>query len=150
MRSPSGRTDGLVAWKRSIRTRDDLFGGVALELRHAPLLGQHPRLPGRHAAERSQAHEEHRRRARPPAGCAPRTCGRGRASVSGWASTASTLEEPADLFAELARGNVPALGLLPERHQDDVVEVSANARARRRRSRTAPDSDFAPFVPALL
>ena len=103
---------------------DDLFGGVALQLGHATLLGQDSRLPGGDGAERRQAGEEYGCRQHgqpvPPHELADAVAQRVRLREHG-----SALQEPADLLAELARRHVSSIGLRSQRGQDDAVQVAA-------------------------
>ena len=101
-----------------------LLGCVAFELRHAPLLGQHARLPGRDAAEYRQARDEHGGDGdRQPV--ATHELAEAVAHGVRLRENGAPIQETADLLAELAGRPVPATRLLTQGRQDDAIEVAA-------------------------
>ena len=104
---------------------DDLLGRVPFDLRHAPLLGQHARLPRRDDAERRKARHDDRRRGdgnrvtpdelRQAVSCAVRT-----------REHRQPLEPAAQIVAQRVDRRVALGRALLERLEDNRVEVAAH------------------------
>ena len=117
---PHGRIGGLEEIDQHL---DHLFGGVALDLRNPALLGQHTRLPRRHAAERRDAHDDRRRRAhRDPV--APDELGHAIGRAVGPRQHRPAVEIALEVVGECVDRRVALVGSLLQRLQDDGVEIA--------------------------